>query len=678
MWIHYAKVSSADWRDVRRVLARLVNMPALYEASVSDFLKANDDLIIGRLANVTRQGFSELAAEQIEAWRDQLPILRSALADACARSWHLLLEFSIPRRGKRIDAVLLSGGLILVMEFKCGARYYDRNALAQVEDYCLDLRDFHRESRQRTLIPVLIATRANKGSFPSESVLDFVAPVWRSNGPCLGEVLKRAATQYGSDPSESIDPGKWNTGEYLPTPTIIEAARLLYEGQNVREVSRCHAGAENLTKTAEAVAGAIHIARQNDQKIVCFITGVPGAGKTLAGLNIIHDRHLHEGTLGAFLSGNGPLVRVLCEALARDHSERTKQAISESRRKVSTFIQNVHRFIDAHYSTKEPPPDQLIVFDEAQRAWNAGQSNRKFKRNFSEPEIMLDIMTRHLGWAVIIALVGNGQEINTGEAGLREWGRALVQRFSSWKVCISGNLTSSDTSEEDRLFETAPEVLQVIETPFLHLGVSIRAYKAQAVSDFVAHLLSFNVEQARACLTDCSEFPILFTRDLTVAKRWLQRRQRGTRRIGLIASSGGRRLRAHGLDVRAELDVENWFLNGRDDVRSSHYLETPATEFGIQGLELDWTAVCWDVDLVPGETDWRIQAFKGTAWQQIHDRTRRQYVINKYRVLLTRAREGMIIWVPKGDASDWTRPVDKYDAIAGHLINCGIGLYEAL
>jgi len=285
---------------------------------------------------------------------------------------------------------------------------------------------------------------------------------------------------------------------------------------------------------------------------------------------------------------------------------------------------------------------------------------------------MLDIMNRHDGWSLIIALVGNGQEINTGEAGLSEWGRALTNRFRNWKVCISGALATNNIGDGDCLFETAPEGLQVTEAPFLHLGVSIRSYKAQVVSDFVAYLLSCNMDAANRCLVDCSEYPIVLTRDLEMAKRWLRRRQRGTRRIGLIASSGGRRLRAYGLDVRTELDVENWFLNGSDDVRSSHYLETPATEFGIQGLELDWTAVCWDLDLVPELTDWRVQAFKGTKWQKVLDSTGRQYVINKYRVLLTRAREGMIIWVPMGDRADSTRPVHKYDAIAAHLLKCGI------
>jgi hypothetical protein len=657
---------------MHRQLARLVLVPALYETRVTDFLTDEEDLIVGRLAGITRHGISEVSAEQIEAWRSQVPILRDALSRDCARTWHLLLEFRIPRRGKRIDAVILAGSLVLVLEFKCGARQYLGDGILQVEDYCLDLRDFHSASRRHTIVPILIATHAQLTSSPAGRPFDAVAPVWRSNGAFLGEILEQATARYGADGGEPIIPADWDRAEYLPTPTIIEAAQLLYSGQNVREVSRCHAGAENLTKTAEAVADAIRIAREDEHKIICFVTGVPGAGKTLAGMNVIHDRGLHEGTLGAFLSGNGPLVRVLSEALSRDHSERTATPLAESRRRVSTFIQNVHSFIDAHHPSVEAPPDRLIVFDEAQRAWSAEQSNRKFKRNVSEPEIMLEIMSRHQGWAVIVALIGSGQEINTGEAGLSEWGRALLRHAGGWKIFISPELTTSTTLYGDGLFENSAEALQMVESPFLHLDVSIRSYKAQAVSDFVAHLLLFDVEAARRCLEICQEFPIVFTRDLGVAKRWLRRRQRGTRRVGLVASSGGRRLRAHGLDVRTELDVENWFLNGKDDVRSSHYLETPATEFGIQGLELDWTAVCWDLDLFPDQANWIAGAFKGTKWQKVHDSTRRRYVINKYRVLLTRAREGMIIWVPEGDTADWTRPVMSYDAIADYLASCGI------
>ncbi len=398
-------------------------MPAIYRASVAEFLKHDPDTIVGRLSTVAGRPSTELTNAQLEAWREQIDILRAALTPLSMRCYHLLLEYPIPRRGKRIDAVVLTNGLIFVIEFKCGARTYDREARLQLEDYCLDLRDFHAESAQRPLIPILVSTRAPVRPAPSGQVIDHVAPLWHANAQSLGDVIERACAVYASPGAVPIDPERWDNALYAPTPTIIEAALVLYEGQNVREISRCHAGAENLTKTSSAVMRAIEQARQGSYKLICFVTGVPGSGKTLAGLNIVHSKELHAGRLGVFLSGNGPLVKVLCEALARDHAARTARSIHESRREVATFIQNVHRFIDAHFAASDPPPDTIVVFDEAQRAWNREQSLRKFKRDRSEPEIMLEIMNRHAGCAVIVALVGTGQEINTGEAGLGEWGR---------------------------------------------------------------------------------------------------------------------------------------------------------------------------------------------------------------------------------------------------------------
>lgn len=466
-------------------------MPAFYAARVAEFLSHEEDLIVGRQTGVTRSALSELSAEQLEAWREQLVILRSTLSSEFARDWYLLLEYPIPRRGKRIDAVILAHDIILVLEFKCGAGKYDKEARTQVEDYCLDLRDFHAECHHRLLVPVLVATKAECEPPPAGEVIDWIAPVWLANPSTLPTSIQTAVARYSDNSAEPIDTRSWDRAVYRPTPTIIEAARALYEGQNVREISRCHAGAENLTRTSGAVLNAIQSARSSMVKTICFVTGVPGAGKTLAGLNVVHNRDLHEGSLGVFLSGNGPLVRVLSEALARDDSQRIGRTIAESRRRVSTFVQNVHRFIDAHFTETQAPPDRVVVFDEAQRAWNAEQSRRKFKRDVSEPRIMLDIMDRHKGWAVIVALVGSGQEINTGEAGLSEWGRALADRFRHWKVLISPDLVGEDSS--DYLFRVPPDGIELIRHPDLHLDVSLRSYKAEAVSQFVTHLLSMRV-----------------------------------------------------------------------------------------------------------------------------------------------------------------------------------------
>jgi hypothetical protein len=437
-------------------------VPAHYQAPVSNFLDHEVDYIIGCLSTTAAHAGSEITAKQLDAWRQQVVILKQALRQHSSDNWHLLMEYPIPRRGKRIDTVLLAKHLILVIEFKCGAPKYERNGQVQVEDYCLDLRDFHGESRRRVLVPILVATRAEGRAPTLGEVIDSVSPTCLANEHSLEHVIDEVLRAYQSPSADPINPARWDAGEYAPTPTIVEAARVLYEGQSVREITRCHAGAENLTKTSVAVMQAIEQARQQRQKLICFVTGVPGSGKTLAGLNIVHNRDLHEGSLGSFLSGNGPLVRVLTEALARDHCGRTKQSVAESRRRVATFIHNVHRFIDTHFAESNAPRDRVIVFDEAQRAWNREQSLRKFKRDRSEPEIMLDIMNRHPDWAVIVALVGSGQEINTGEAGLSEWGRALADRFQNWTVRVSPHaVKESPGGHADRLFDQKPSGTQV-------------------------------------------------------------------------------------------------------------------------------------------------------------------------------------------------------------------------
>ncbi|HTZ73640.1 MAG TPA: DUF2075 domain-containing protein [Candidatus Aquilonibacter sp.] len=646
-------------------------MPAFFASSVEEFFTADTDAIIGRLTSAAAAaGFFQQLHTQTESWRLQIEILRAALRGI---DGHILLEFPIPRRGKRIDTILLVGELVLVVEFKCGSSLFDRGAVLQVEDYCLDLRDFHHESRFRVIVPILVATDAPSSEIPDDSVCDFVKPVWRVNQRDLGQTLRECSARYHSSESEPIDATRWNVSDYSPTPTIVEAAQALYAGNNVREISRCEAGTDNLTRTTDAVLTAVNNARGSGQKVICFITGVPGAGKTLAGLNIVHNHGLHEGNLGVFLSGNGPLVRVLTEALARDHQVRTGSTLRFSQRHVSTFIQNVHRFIDNYFSEKtKAPVDRVVIFDEAQRAWDAAQSSRKFKRDFSEPEMMLDIMDRHEGWAVIVALVGVGQEINRGEAGLREWGRALAARFPHWAVAISPELKITTVDATNSLFEEVPSGISVTDDPALHLRVSLRSFKAEQLSAFVNALLGLEGESARELAAKFPNYPIVMTRSLEQARSWLRRQQRGTRRIGLIASSGGRRLRAHGLDVTADLDVENWFLNPANDVRSSFYLEMPATEFGIQGLELDWVGICWGGDLSPSGREWLCRSFRGTNWQTVRNEDTRRYIVNKYRVLLTRAREGMVIWVPLGDDSDPTRPPEIYDRVAAWLCDCGI------
>lgn len=664
--------------SVPSAAANEARMPAFYRRSLHEFLEDDGSLIVGRLTSeASRAGFFQQVHAQTDAWGEQIAVLkhvaRAVLGTAPGVSFHLLLEYPIPRRGRRIDAVLLAGSVIVVLEFKCGANEYARDSLVQVEDYCLDLYDFHKASRGHPIVPVLVATEAADRPFAAADPDESVKLTRCANRENLARVIGDCVSRYGFGPSPAIDAHAWDTSDYTPTPTIIDAAQSLYAGQNVRDISRCSGGVENLTRTTEAVFRAVEGARTAGRKLACFVTGVPGAGKTLAGLNIVHNRKLHENDLGVFLSGNGPLVKVLTEALARDAADRLSQSRDESRRRVETFLQNVHRFIDAYFA--EPakvPVDKVVVFDEAQRAWDADQSRRKFGRPFSEPETLLEIMDRHPDWAVVVALVGGGQEINRGEAGLPEWGRALSSRFRHWDVLVSPGLKAGTHPTGPCLFPEPPPGLCVTEDESLHLMVNLRSYKAAVLSEFVDAALRLDSEAARGLASRLEDFPLVLTRDLDAARSWLRQHRRGCRRIGLVASSGGRRLRAHGVDVTADLDVENWFLNPAADVRSSHYLEVPATEFGIQGLELDWTGVCWGGDLHPRGGQWVCRAFRGTQWQHVRDESTRRYVVNKYRVLLTRAREGCVIWVPPGDDADPTRPPDVYDRVADHLVNCGV------
>jgi len=660
-------------------------MGAFYSNSIGDFINDDNKSIIGSLATQSGlAGFYQLLHSQTLSWDEEINVLKTALNKAIVQRPKLadcgiLLEYPIARREKRIDVVIVANNIIIVIEFKVGQSEYLNSDKEQLLDYCLDLRDFHFESRDKTIVPILLATKGPVSKTNNLENKDWVKNTQLTNADNLSDTLIEILNQYGNN--ELKDYKQWDQSDYSPTPTIIEAAQTLYAGKSVVEISQSHARRKNLKQTSDAVINAIKLAKANNEKIICFITGVPGAGKTLAGLNIAHEKTFqdHEKSLATFLSGNGPLIKVLREALSRDAFKKLKRNDASAKKKetdrIISFIENVHRFLDHYFFEKDRiPNNKIVIFDEAQRAWNAEHSMRKFQRNFSEAEMMLEIMSRHKDWSVIVALVGGGQEINTGEAGLPEWGKIIQQKFDGWKVYISPQLKTGNHSTGNlTLFEQHPSNVTVIEDKDLHLEVSIRSYKAEKLSHWVNLVLTNKpVEASEIFRADLSKYKIVITRDLEVAKSWLKTKCKGTRRMGLVASSGARRLRPYGLDVKVPLEEAEWFLNGREDVRSSYYLEIPATEFGIQGLELDWTGVCWDIDLRRSNGKWDFNSFKGTKWQKVGNQDMQKFIINKYRVLLTRAREGMVIFVPTGNKDDPTRNPEYYDSIADYLISCGV------
>lgn len=650
---------------------------AWYESTIDHFLSISDNEVLGTL---TVKGTHDLTIEQRNAWVSQLPILRACVANL---SGTVLLEYNIPRMGRRVDAVLLIGPVLFVIEFKIGSNTFDRAAIEQVWDYALDLKNFHKASHSANIVPILVATEASS-VISTELLVDY-DHVFRpliANSQQLADCIKRALQGvHGA----ALDGRAWATASYHPTPTIIEAARALYAGHAVSDIARHDAGAENLAVTSRRIEELVEEARSLGRKIICFITGVPGAGKTLVGLNVANKkRDEHEPTHAVFLSGNGPLVAVLREALTRDGVARRREAGEKVHKgkvasEVKAFIQNIHHFRDDALIDAGPPNEHVVIFDEAQRAWNLSQTVNFMKRkrgasdfSFSEPEFLISCMDRHKDWAVVICLVGGGQEINTGEAGIGEWLEALNRSFPNWHVHLSSKLNDSEYASGKALQLVRDRATTHLE-PHLHLSISMRSFRAEHVSLFVKKLLDRSKDEGRSALHKFHrKYPVIVTRDLDLAKRWVRDNARGSERFGLLSSSKAQRLKPHAIDIRVNIDPVHWFLNEREDTRSSFYLEDAATEFQVQGLELDWTCVTWDADLRCSPEGWNYHDFRGSRWINIRDESNQSYLRNAYRVLLTRARQGMVIFVPPGERTDPTRLPEFYDPTYEYLRELGI------
>ncbi len=654
-------------------------MRYFYADTISGFLQKSKQEILGFLSQ--NNSFS-LEQTQRGAWIEEIRILKKCITDFRGT---IFFEFSIPRMGSRVDVVLLIEHVIFVIEFKVGERDFQRSAIDQVMDYALDLKNFHETSHHQTIAPVLLATNSpNSMTQISYSAFEdnILQPVL-TNEYLLSEAIKDTINfSQGSELKQEY----WASGRYSPTPTIIEAAMSLYHNHSVSEITRNDASGENIERTSLTVSEIIDRSKEGNLKSICFITGVPGAGKTLIGLDIA-TKYLDEthGTTSVFLSGNGPLVAILREALTRDKFSREKALGNNTKkgdifREVKMFIQGIHHFRDECIIDPDLPPfDHVAIFDEAQRAWNQEQTARFMsqKRNqpgftHSEPEFLISCMDRHKDWAVIICLVGGGQEIHTGEAGIGEWIESLNRSFPEWHIHISPNLVDSEYAAG-----TAIELLSnhpnISWNQNLHLAVSMRSFRAENVSLFVKQLLDLQVIDANKTYHILKDkYPIVITRNLRVAKQWLKDQARGSERYGITVSSQAIRLKPHAIDVRCSINPIHWFLNDREDIRSSYYLEDVATEFQIQGLELDWVCVMWDGDFRYSPSGWQSFSFVGKRWNRILKEDRKQYLKNAYRVLLTRARQGMVIVVPEGDSEDPTRAPKFYDETFTYLLSLGI------
>ncbi len=656
-------------------------MAAYYANSVQGFIADKSDSIFSTIVK-SDEGFAQLWRCAIDVWKEEIPWLQAQMRAAASLSpgvcqWGILLEFPIPRRQKRIDVVFVAKDVVIIVELKESLR--GLSAMAQAEDYALDLAAFHAGSSNITIIPLVVASNA-RPFLPERVHQSLVLRPGQCDRGELGKWVVNLSNQHTTGGAQ-ICWREWDNAVYRPIPTIIDAARAIFGGMEVREIAHAQSDPHNLTTTVDRLVNIVESAIDKETKVICFVTGVPGSGKTLAGLRAVHDERLRQltGSDPAFFSGNGPLVKILRESLIRDAVRRGEKKADASRR-ITAMVQNVHQLARSCFDDPErrAPNERVMVFDEAQRAWNAEQNKRKFKRNISEPEMILEIMNRHEPWAVIVCLVGGGQEIHDGEAGLREWGDALQRRFCHWKVYASQEAIDGGPSVAGSQLALSRERMNVIECPELHLSVATRTYpRAQVLNDWCNAVLLGEVGVAKS-LAESPDFPVYLTRELKTAKTWLRDNTRGLDRCGLVASSGATRLRAYGLETATsfhrDYPYELWFLNPKGDVRSSHQLEVLATEFEIQGLELDHVGLCWGGDFLwsRGDQRWRFQTFVGTKWREIgvhHPAS--QFIRNKYRVLITRARQSVVLWVPRGDASDPTNTPERFDETTEILLQAG-------
>lgn len=669
-------------------------MPAYFRRRISEFLKCSPLEVMGELqAAYAADGFATQYTLQTKAWIEVVPLLQEQF-DALvasrpdAQDWTLLLEYPLYRLRRRVDAILIAGDVIVVVECKVGASRFAAEDRRQVEEYALDLRDFHAASRLRRIIPVLWSTNASTDVDPSFANDD--SPVSRVT--CVGSHgLDRLLTLIPcASGNDCIVPEEWDVSPYRPVPSVIEAASIIFSGHDVRSIA--NADADNLQSAAARLVDLIQEARRLRRRYLLLLTGVPGSGKTLAGLHVVHSSIAcgveEQGDI-VYLSGNTPLVAVLREALARDESRRRKatgsqvKKLADIRRDVRARIQHINDFLQQSLSHEDAPPhEHVIVFDEAQRAWDAKQGEEKFRRKASEPSLLLGIMERHKDWCVCVCLVGGGQEINSGEEGVLGWGEALrlqpPESLKEWTVVGPTDVMTGGASAGSFTLGQLPLELQVRVDDALQLRVPQRCYRSPVVSEWVNCVLAGDQMNAHQRSKLLGDYPLVLTRDLNVAKQWLRRHSRGERRFGFVASSGARRLRADGLGVllhaNAGAEIAHWYLNPPGDIRSSFALEVPANEYTCQGLELDLVGVCWGGDFLWNASlrRWSSKRLSGPKWQTINVSTQKAFLLNKYRVLLTRAREGMVVWVPKGDDSDPTRECKGLDATASFLVQCGV------
>ena len=697
-----------------------------YASSIKDFFSTDENTVIGILS---QSNAFDSKRTTIASWKEEINTLKIALKDYHGEDGFVAFEYTIPRVDGRIDCVIGLHGILFVLEFKTGDSQDINADKEQLLQYVTDLKNYHFESYDVPIatmwvvpnadIPVARVTRpaTNESIFGLMSVCDTT----------ISDVFKKVVTSDFANRIE-IDANNWLHSPYCPTSNIVEAARKLYANHKVEDINRSDARGEDLVRTTNTIINLINQAKARNEKYLCMVTGVPGAGKTLIGLSVATLHQNEEQTnRSVYLSGNRPLVMVLQEALARDARDRSKDELekrlasiddknekkaykkahkvnmTDIRSRIKQFIQPVPiwrkeylkgilvsgkgddvSFVkDSNYQYKGEgefyiPYDHVSIYDEAQRAWEAKENAsyvrkmEKHLQNFpewSEPRFLISCMDRHPDWAVYICLIGNGQDINHGEAGTAEWIRS-IKHFDNWQTFAPSDILN------DKEVAAEAKDLNINYLDFLHLSTDLRSIRAENLAALVDAILCMQVETAKNILQELDRYPIRMTRDLKKAKQWVKNNARPNERYGALASSKGQRLKPEALILlppnSSEPEVIPWFLGDKANVNSSYYMEDVATEFQVQGLEIDWAVVAWDADFRYSEQGWKQYQFRGSKWMNINKDEIRRYQINAYRVILTRARRGMVIYIPEGNNEDHTRKCEFYNSTYNYFKQIGI------
>lgn len=700
--------------------------PYQYATTIKDFFSTDENAIIGIL---TQTNAFDSKRTTIASWKEEISTLKTALNEYKVEDGFVAFEYTIPRVDGRIDCVIGLRGVLFVLEFKTGDTRDINADKEQLLQYVTDLKNFHFESYDLPIAPMWVVPSAdvpiarvmrpttNENIFGLMSVCDTT----------ISEVFKKVLTSEYAN-KVKVDADNWLHSPYCPTSNIVEAARKLYANHKVEDINRSDARGEDLIRTTDTLINLINQAKAQNEKYLCMVTGVPGAGKTLIGLSVatLHQNEEHSNR-SVYLSGNRPLVMVLQEALARDARDRSKVKLEQElakiddknekklykkankvsmtdiRSRIKQFIQPVPNWrkeylkgilvsgkgeevsfikdVNNQYKGEGEfyiPYDHVSIYDEAQRAWEAKENasyvrkKEKHLSNFpewSEPRFLISCMDRHPDWAVYICLIGNGQDINHGEAGTAEWIRS-IKHFPNWQTYAPSDILNDA--------EVAKEAkgLKINYLDHLHLSTDLRSIRAENLAELVNSILSMKVDTAQSILKKLDRYPIRLTRDLKKAKQWVKQNARPNERYGALASSKGQRLKPDALVLlpanSSETEVIPWFLGDKTNVNSSYYMEDVATEFQVQGLEIDWAVVAWDADLRYSANGWKQFQFRGSKWMNINKDEIRRYQINAYRVILTRARRGMVIYVPEGNNEDHTRKCEFYNSTYNYFKQIGI------